>query len=43
MKLDENQTIIKILVSGKLSPNVYVINACFAEIMSSNGSLSSGT
>ena len=30
------------LVSGNLSTNGYVIIACFADIMASNGSLSSG-
>ena len=30
------------MVSGKLSTNVFVINECFAKIMTSNGSLSSG-
>jgi len=32
----------EILFSGKLFTNVYVISTCFAEIMASNESLSSG-
>ena len=40
-KLDKIFFLILDLFYGKLSTNVYIISTCFAEIMASNGSLSS--
>jgi len=40
-KLEKYKILFLILVSGKLSTNVYIINTCFAEIAASNWSFSS--
>ena len=41
-KIDKIESLYRILVSGKFSPNLYVKSACFAEIMALNECLRSG-